>query len=144
MIAGSVLLSSNPIHAQAAPLKPADTPEEHDARMVWWREARFGMFVRWGIYAVVGGESCPREVWVGGGRRDFEMRGPPDRRGVGPGAATDGRAPRSGPIGGLALRDALQSRRRGSSPCCATSGIRSSRTFTLQLTATGTPRCSRP
>ena len=27
-----------------------------DARMDWWREARFGMFIHWGLYAVPGGE----------------------------------------------------------------------------------------
>jgi alpha-L-fucosidase len=27
-----------------------------DARMDWWREARFGMFIHWGIYAVPAGE----------------------------------------------------------------------------------------
>ena len=30
-----------------------------DARMGWWREARFGMFIHWGLYAVPGG------VWNG-------------------------------------------------------------------------------
>jgi alpha-L-fucosidase len=29
--------------------------ESHDARMQWWREARFGMFVHWGVYAYLGG-----------------------------------------------------------------------------------------
>ena len=24
---------------------------QHDARMQWWREARFGMFIHWGLYA---------------------------------------------------------------------------------------------
>src|SRR3954452_17036112 len=27
-----------------------------DARMQWWREARFGMFIHWGLYAVPAGE----------------------------------------------------------------------------------------
>lgn len=27
-----------------------------DSRMDWWREARFGMFIHWGLYAVPGGE----------------------------------------------------------------------------------------
>ena len=27
-----------------------------DTRMAWWREARFGMFIHWGIYAVPAGE----------------------------------------------------------------------------------------
>ena len=28
---------------------------ERDARMRWWREARFGLFIHWGLYAVPGG-----------------------------------------------------------------------------------------
>jgi alpha-L-fucosidase len=27
-----------------------------DERMAWWREARFGMFIHWGVYAVPAGE----------------------------------------------------------------------------------------
>ena len=30
----------------------SETAEERDARMRWWREARFGMFIHWGLYAV--------------------------------------------------------------------------------------------
>jgi alpha-L-fucosidase len=33
-----------------------ETPEALDARMAWWREARFGMFIHWGPYAVPAGE----------------------------------------------------------------------------------------
>jgi len=29
---------------------------EKDARMKWWREARFGMFIHWGLYAIPAGE----------------------------------------------------------------------------------------
>jgi alpha-L-fucosidase len=29
---------------------------KHDAKMEWWREARFGMFIHWGLYAVPAGE----------------------------------------------------------------------------------------
>ncbi len=32
-----------------------ETKEEKDARMAWWREARFGMFIHWGVYAVPAG-----------------------------------------------------------------------------------------
>ncbi|MCC7293831.1 MAG: alpha-L-fucosidase [Phycisphaerales bacterium] len=39
-----------------------ETPAEKDQRMAWWREARFGMFIHWGLYAVPAGE------W--GNRRD--------------------------------------------------------------------------
>ena len=34
---------------------PAETPAQRDARMQWWREARFGMFIHWGLYAVPAG-----------------------------------------------------------------------------------------
>jgi alpha-L-fucosidase len=33
-----------------------ETPAERDARMAWWRDARFGMFIHWGLYAVPAGE----------------------------------------------------------------------------------------
>jgi alpha-L-fucosidase len=33
-----------------------ETPAQHDARMQWWREARFGLFIHWGLYAVPAGE----------------------------------------------------------------------------------------
>ena len=33
-----------------------ETQAQHDARMKWWREARFGLFIHWGIYAVPAGE----------------------------------------------------------------------------------------
>lgn len=33
-----------------------ETKEEHDKRMVWWREARFGLFIHWGLYAIPAGE----------------------------------------------------------------------------------------
>jgi alpha-L-fucosidase len=33
-----------------------ETPADRDCRMAWWREARFGMFVHWGLYSLLGGE----------------------------------------------------------------------------------------
>ena len=33
-----------------------ETVTERDQRMKWWREARFGMFIHWGLYAVPAGE----------------------------------------------------------------------------------------
>jgi alpha-L-fucosidase len=33
-----------------------ETRAERDRRMKWWREARFGMFIHWGLYAVPAGE----------------------------------------------------------------------------------------
>lgn len=59
--------SANPYASikQAVPETPAnnpvlkergETPEQHDARMLWFRDARFGMFIHWGLYAQAGGE----------------------------------------------------------------------------------------
>ncbi len=32
-----------------------ETKEQIDARMQWWHDARFGMFIHWGIYSVPAG-----------------------------------------------------------------------------------------
>jgi alpha-L-fucosidase len=33
-----------------------ETPAQRDARMKWWREAKFGLFIHWGVYAVPAGK----------------------------------------------------------------------------------------
>lgn len=33
-----------------------ESKADRDARMQWWREARFGMFIHWGLYAIPAGE----------------------------------------------------------------------------------------
>ena len=38
--------------APAAGETRRETPEQFQARTKWWREAKFGMFIHWGIYAV--------------------------------------------------------------------------------------------
>ncbi|MGE4490693.1 MAG: alpha-L-fucosidase [Kiritimatiellales bacterium] len=40
----------------------AETLDQHDQRMQWWREARFGMFIHWGLYAVPAGEYGGKSV----------------------------------------------------------------------------------
>ena len=35
------------------------TPEDRERRLQWWHEARFGMFIHWGLYSVYG-----RHEWV--------------------------------------------------------------------------------
>jgi alpha-L-fucosidase len=37
-----------------------------DERMKWWREARFGMFIHWGDYALWGGMYKGHKVAHGG------------------------------------------------------------------------------
>ena len=36
-----------------------ETPKEKEDRMAWWTEARFGMFIHWGLYALPA-----RHEWV--------------------------------------------------------------------------------
>ena len=36
-------------------LRP-ETKAQRDERMAWWREARFGMFIHWGLYAIPAGQ----------------------------------------------------------------------------------------
>jgi alpha-L-fucosidase len=33
-----------------------ESQEQKDARMDWWRKARFGLFIHWGLYAIPAGE----------------------------------------------------------------------------------------
>ena len=42
------------VTAAAAQSPAADSAR--DDRMAWWRDARFGMFIHWGLYAIPGGE----------------------------------------------------------------------------------------
>jgi len=39
-----------------------ETPVQRDARMKWWREARFGMFIHWGVYSVPAGTYNGKEI----------------------------------------------------------------------------------
>lgn len=44
-------------YADISPILPTDeTPEQRNARLQWWREARFGMFIHWGPVSVNGTE----------------------------------------------------------------------------------------
>src|SRR5262245_24213845 len=43
------------IPSAAAELAP-ETPQTHDARMAWWRQARLGMFIHFGLYSTAAGE----------------------------------------------------------------------------------------
>jgi len=44
-----------PRRAVAAGAHSLESKADHDARMRWWRHARFGMFIHWGLYAVPAG-----------------------------------------------------------------------------------------
>jgi len=76
--AGAVALAANAAgHANGLALPPAsagqaaDQPEPtaadqkqaatRDARMAWWHEAKFGMFIHWGLYSVIGQHEWAKE-----------------------------------------------------------------------------------
>ena len=91
--------------AIAAPLRAAEeakwnreTAEQRDARMQWWRDARFGMFIHWGLYAV------PAGTWKGKPMRrhrrvDHEPGQHPGRRVRAAGQAVQSREVRSRRVG---------------------------------------------
>jgi alpha-L-fucosidase len=60
--------ASDPTPSTQVLADPATLPVDpaHDARMGWWREARFGMFIHWGLYAIPAGE------WPGKGNHHGE------------------------------------------------------------------------
>ncbi|HEV2485141.1 MAG TPA: alpha-L-fucosidase [Terracidiphilus sp.] len=51
--------SAAPAAGSAADQKQAATREE---RMKWWHEAKFGMFIHWGLYSVIGQHEWAKEV----------------------------------------------------------------------------------
>ena len=52
----AVAFATSLLFAARAADPPAPSRDDKDARMAWWREARFGMFIHWGVYSVPGGE----------------------------------------------------------------------------------------
>ncbi|HEX3719389.1 MAG TPA: alpha-L-fucosidase [Verrucomicrobiae bacterium] len=59
LIALTLLLSLRAASAADSAQSPDpyanETPQQRDSRMKWWREARFGMFIHWGVYSVPAG-----------------------------------------------------------------------------------------
>jgi len=47
-------LTTGVLGARQAP--QPETQAQRDSRMAWWRDARFGMFIHWGLYAVPAGD----------------------------------------------------------------------------------------
>ncbi|HUB34384.1 MAG TPA: alpha-L-fucosidase [Bryobacteraceae bacterium] len=54
-----VQLLSGAAAAAATPAFAAGDASDRERRMKWWHQARFGMFIHWGLYSVVG-----RHEWV--------------------------------------------------------------------------------
>src|SRR5208282_5583456 len=50
-----------------------ETPAQRDARMEWWREARFGMFIHWDMSSIAGTEIS----WSRKGSKPLDITGDP-------------------------------------------------------------------
>src|SRR3990170_7902185 len=59
LIAIAIITLTQPLFAQTKTLST-------DERMKWWREARFGMFIHWGVYAQMAGVYKGHEQARGG------------------------------------------------------------------------------
>ena len=60
---GATLLAAMALGPHRPPLPGFGSQEAGPPDMGWWREARFGMFIHWGLYSILGGG------W--GGRTDY-------------------------------------------------------------------------
>ena len=50
------LIACNGIQQSVAQDFTNEMTEQRDARMSWWRDARFGLFIHWGLYSIPAGE----------------------------------------------------------------------------------------
>src|SRR4051795_8197922 len=73
--ASAILLARQRLAAdQTAAAAAGETREQRDARMKWWREARFGMFVHWGLYSGLAGTWDGKPVATTGGMEWLQQR----------------------------------------------------------------------
>ncbi|MFO7901317.1 MAG: alpha-L-fucosidase [Planctomycetota bacterium] len=56
---GTQVLTTLLVLVLLAPSLAGQAAQQRDARMQWWRDARFGMFIHWGLYAI------PAGTWEG-------------------------------------------------------------------------------
>lgn len=70
------LLNGAPSVAVSSPSSPSpdpyatETKEQRDARMRWWRQARFGLFIHWGTISLMEGEHKGKRA---GGSQEWAM-----------------------------------------------------------------------
>jgi alpha-L-fucosidase len=57
-----------------ASARSAESADQRDDRLRWWREARFGMFVHWGLYSGLAGTWNGQPVGTEGGMEWIQQR----------------------------------------------------------------------
>ena len=50
------------VQQSASPKEDLTPPPDHEKRIQWWHEAKFGMFIHWGLYSVLGQHEWAMEV----------------------------------------------------------------------------------
>jgi alpha-L-fucosidase len=73
MVLGTLSLATVCAALAADPATP-ETRAQRDARMAWFREARFGMFVHWGLYSGLAGTWEGKPVGTKGGMEWIQQR----------------------------------------------------------------------
>lgn len=73
-VAFLALALASPLPAASPADVPAETPQQREARLQWWREARFGMFVHWGLYSGLAGTWNDKPVATKGGMEWIQQR----------------------------------------------------------------------
>ena len=48
------LMAASAAAARTVTASPAGGDADREQRMKWWHEARFGMFIHWGLYSELG------------------------------------------------------------------------------------------
>lgn len=52
LILVALLACRHPLAAEPSPAAAGESAAQREARLAWWREARFGLFIHWGLYAI--------------------------------------------------------------------------------------------
>ena len=115
-----------------------ETASERDRRMAWWREARFGMFVHWGLYSGLAGTWDGKAVATSGGMEWIQQMVRAD---------TDTYAKRAIPLfkpkPGFAREWARLAKDAGAGTSCSRRSTTTVSRCTIRRSATTTPaRCS--
>jgi len=58
----AVLMMAMVLAVQSGAQEQQESKEQRDARMKWWREAKFGMFIHWGVYSVPAGTYDGKQI----------------------------------------------------------------------------------
>src|SRR5256714_3352389 len=60
VLALALAVSANKAIAQGQPA--TDSPEARQARLAWFKQAKYGMFIHWGLYAIPAGEWKGKQI----------------------------------------------------------------------------------